>query len=1568
MTSLSDLESLEPIAVVGMSCRFPGAPDVDAFWTNLRDGLCSIREFSEAELRAAGVDPVLFRQPGYVPAHGSIDDAECFDAAFFEISAREAEIMDPQHRLFLECAWAAIEAAGYDPESVGERFGVVAGSGLNGYLLQNLLPAREAANASDLYSLFVANDKDFLSTRVSYKLNLRGPSLNVNTACSSSLVAVQVACQLLWSYQCDGALAGGVSLQVPQHAGYLYQPGGIASPDGRARAFDAAANGTVTGSGVGAVVLKRLADARAAGDTIHALIRGIATNNDGALKAGYTAPSIEGQAAAIAEAAALAGIDPATIGYVEAHGTGTPLGDPIEVAALTQAYGPPATGVRRIGSVKSNIGHLDAAAGVAGLIKAVLALRQEAIPPSLHFQAPNAAIDFESGGFAVCTALTPWPRTSLPRRAGVSSFGIGGTNAHAVLEESPAEPERPVRSGPFLFVLSARSPAALQRTIERLAAHLERRPARPEDVAWTLAAGRKTFRHAAFAVAASTAELVRILRTASLATGERTPSKQRAPSAAASFEALTAVGEAWLAGATVDWPALFAREQPRRVPLPSYPFERTRHWVEPQRDAVLPAEPAPQGERSFFVPSWTEPAPLLEAPSGSLAGSWLVFARETPLERSIVAQLEERGAAIALVPPGLTDFAPFLDTLRQGGRFPERVLHLWTLGEAEAADVQEAGFNTLLRLMRALAQMNCTVREIAVVTSGLAEVHGHERLDPWKASLLGPVSVIPEESPGTSCRCIDLDLEDDADRAAANLMRELGHPAQTPLAAWRGGRRWTPHLAPLELPALANEARPFRRHGSYLITGGLGGLGLIIAEHLATTAHADLTLVSRRALPPPEQWEHLAGRARRRSSVGLPLAELAPEIARLEAQIEAGLAIRSVVDRPGLLETANALAAAYALDYFRRCGAFSGNERRVERAQIYAACSVLPEFRRLVDHLLNLLSRAGWIRIEGERVEVVRDLESAAPAETLRQQACREHPAFAAMFDLLATCAGSYGDALSGRIPAVSVLFPDGGRGRIVEAAERVEEHGNHRVYRTLLAEVLRRLAEGPAERPFRILEIGGGNAIMTGLIAERLRDLKVEYVFTDIGLSFVLAAKAKARELGYEFMSFATFDISRDPAEQGFEPGSFDAVIGLDVVHATPSIRETVANLRSLLAPGGLLALVESARTYAWNDMVWGLAEGWWAFQDPELRNENSPLLSTAAWERALAGCGFTAVRAFPEAPAARARTDCSLILAQSGDPAARAEAGEAEPAGSDAGLFAALVRIRKSARSLAVRRADVADEAAMSRVLAEAEARGAIDGVIHAAAVEHKALIASRERPVEEAEFRPKVLGTLVLERLFRDRPLDFMVLCSSITAVVGGAGQVGYCAANAFLDAFAVRRSRERRDFTVSIDWGRWQGVGLARDFESWHHSRTGRELQGGMTVAEGLEALERILVHRVGPRVAVVPAEWRPAARGPSNGALAEPARSLPAPATDAAAIERQLAQIWCSILGTPEFDRQATFQELGGDSLIGIQMIARIREQLGVQLPIHAVFDSPTVDALALRIVREQAVEMEEGSL
>ena len=486
----------DEIAVVGMDGRFPGAPDLDTFWSNIRSGVESVVPISDDELRAHGIPAALIDHPQYIKAKGVLADVDQFDAGFFAYSPLEATIMDPQQRIFLEVAWHALESAGHDPARFPGSVGVYAGIGMNTYAF-DLYADRQLVESIGGYQAMISNDKDFLSPRVSYKLDLHGPSVTVQSACSTSLVAIHLACQSLLAGECDMALAGGVRVSVPQKEGYLHQEGGIHSPDGHCRPFDAKSGGTVRGDGAGVVVLRRLEDALADGDTIRAVIKGSAVNNDGARRVGFTAPGVEGQAKVIGEALDVAGVEPDTIGYVDGHGTATELGDPIEIAALTQAYrAAGATGRQRvgIGSTKSNIGHLDAAAGVAGVIKTVLALEHGEMPPSLHFESPNPAIDFASSPFFVNAELRPWPRHGAPRRAGVSSMGIGGTNAHVVLEEAP----EPAPAGPAcshqLLVLSARSRAALDTATDALRRHLEAHPELPlADVAHTLRVGRKAF-------------------------------------------------------------------------------------------------------------------------------------------------------------------------------------------------------------------------------------------------------------------------------------------------------------------------------------------------------------------------------------------------------------------------------------------------------------------------------------------------------------------------------------------------------------------------------------------------------------------------------------------------------------------------------------------------------------------------------------------------------------------------------------------------------------------------------------------------------------------------------------------------------------------------------------------------------------------------------------------------------------------------------------------------------------------------------------------------------------------
>jgi amino acid adenylation domain-containing protein/non-ribosomal peptide synthase protein (TIGR01720 family) len=483
----------EEVAVIGMAGRFPGAADPAELWRNLRAGVESITVFGDAELLAAGVDPALLADPRYVKARGVLAGIELFDAAFFGMSPREAAITDPQQRIFLECAWEALEQAGIDAATCPERIGVYGGSALSSYMLAQLV-ALGPARQDEIWQLLLANDKDTLASRVSYKLNLRGPSVVVQTACSTSLVAVHLARQGLLDYECDVALAGGVSIRTPQTIGHLYQEEGIFSPDGHCRPFDAGAQGTVFSNGAGVVVLKRLSEALAGGDGVRAVIKGSAINNDGAVKAGFTAPGLEGQAEVVARALALAGVHPETVGYVEAHGTGTPLGDPIEVAALTRAFraGTGKRGFCALGSVKGNIGHLDSAAGVAGLIKTVLALERRELPASLHFARPNPALDLEASPFYVNDRLRPWEAGATPRRAGVSSLGVGGTNAHVVLEEAPPAPAAAAGRPWQLLVLSAMTESALASAGARLSEHLDRRPDQElADVAFTLAAGRQ---------------------------------------------------------------------------------------------------------------------------------------------------------------------------------------------------------------------------------------------------------------------------------------------------------------------------------------------------------------------------------------------------------------------------------------------------------------------------------------------------------------------------------------------------------------------------------------------------------------------------------------------------------------------------------------------------------------------------------------------------------------------------------------------------------------------------------------------------------------------------------------------------------------------------------------------------------------------------------------------------------------------------------------------------------------------------------------------------------------------
>ncbi|WP_206794153.1 beta-ketoacyl synthase N-terminal-like domain-containing protein [Amycolatopsis sp. MtRt-6] len=808
------------VALVGMAGRFPGAADVEQLRRNLAAGISGLRELTDSELTAAGVDPAT---PGHVRVGGPVaGGVETFDAAAFGLGAREAETLEPHHRLLLECAWEALERAGYRPADPGLPVGLFAGCAFPDYLTRNLTGLAAEPGGKPLLSAGV--ERDSLTSLVSYKLGLRGPAITVQTYCSTSLVAVHLACQSLLTYECDLALAGGAALPLPQTGGHVHAEGDILSPDGRVRALDAEANGTVMGSGAAVVALKRLEDALADGDVVHAVILGSAVNNDGRDRAGYPAPGVAGQAAVVDTALAVAGVKPETVGYVECHAVGTPLGDSIELAALNRVFGPGRAAPCVLSSVKPSIGHLDRASGVTSLIRAALNLRDGVLPGTFGFRTPNPAL---GDRFTVLPADAPWPADGVPRRAGVSSFGVGGTNAHVVLEEPPSRVPRH-SSGPHVLTFSAGDRGALDEVTARLRAHLAAHPALDlGDVAFTLQVSRGHFALRRAVVVRDQADALAALAdpgrwidgetrrrdprvrliagtgsdwTATAAAAHRLLAGAEVPAPAATREgALSAVSAGltrlgvrldegapetvvveagflaeellamlarlWLAGCTVDWPALH-RGEGRRVELPPYPFQRKRFWVE-----AAPSRPA------AHVPSWRlDPQPLsgLERRLRA-AGPWLVFAG-SPVGEALASRITLAGAEVTTVRPGpgfaLLDTGDFVvgpgdlpELQRSLVVVPRTVVHGFALGGApgdiEAAAELWPGMVTL--------------------TSGAVGVLGPDLTTPSHAGLTG-----------LTARHVDVGPEAAIDQVLAAVLK-----GETPLAV-RGDQSWRLHHEPWE--------------------------------------------------------------------------------------------------------------------------------------------------------------------------------------------------------------------------------------------------------------------------------------------------------------------------------------------------------------------------------------------------------------------------------------------------------------------------------------------------------------------------------------------------------------------------------------------------------------------------------------------------------------------------------------------------------------------------------------------------------------------------------------------------
>lgn len=889
------------VAIIGLSGKFPGARDIAEFWRNLCNGVEAISRFTAEEVIAAGVEPELLQDPNYVKAWGALDDIDRFDAQFFGYTPREAEVLDPQQRLFLEECWKGLENAGYDATKFQGLIGVYASMGMNTYA-QYLKETSSSIGLAGDYRIMISNDKDFLATRVAYKLNLEGPGVTVQSACSSSLVAIHLACQSLRQRESDLALAGGVSIRLPQKSGYLYQEGMILSPDGHCRAFDAAANGTVGGNGVGVVVLKRLEDAVAAGDNIWAVIKGSAINNDGALKIGYTAPSIQGQAGVIAAAQAKAGVDPGEITYIEAHGTGTPLGDPIEFQALTKVF----TGGKTVkenycalGSVKTNIGHLDAAAGVAGLIKTVLALRYRKLPPSLNFKQPNPQINLEDSPFYINNTLRDWKSSSTPLKAGVSSFGIGGTNAHVVLEEAPVIKSAPSDKTEYLLIFSAKTKKALNKMALNFAGFLkENTELNLADIEYTLQMGRREFEYRRFLICSSIQEAVEVLEDI-----EKGPQRFYDNTEFVNTEnqsividnpgdySLRELGWNWIKGATIDWEKLYTGQSRKRVDLPTYPFERQSYWAGKStaiERPVLSGKKRPNLNEWFYTPIWKQSISFTQAynDGNSHLRTLLVLKDRESFSDLLVHDLRKHGHKVITVTAGGTyrqkdrvsyqldmgdasHYRKLLADLAGTEVIPEIIVNLLGLTETRRLETAEERLNngemlfySMMYLAQAIGEQRRTTGrlQLKVITNNTHKIFNEAVLYPEKILSMGACRVIPLEYPSINCAGIDCVLPelDSPERLKLVdlLIAEILSDSKERMVAYRGLVRWHQDYEPVKLDRRNTGAIRLKKQGVYVITGGMGGLGTVIADYLAETTQARLVLIGRSEFPDIDQWDN----------------------------------------------------------------------------------------------------------------------------------------------------------------------------------------------------------------------------------------------------------------------------------------------------------------------------------------------------------------------------------------------------------------------------------------------------------------------------------------------------------------------------------------------------------------------------------------------------------------------------------------------------------------------------------------------------------------------------------------
>ena len=1506
------------IAIVGMAGRFPGAKNIDEFWRNLRDGVESIRFFTDEELKALGVDDSTLADPNYVKAVATLDDPEYFDATFFDMTPKEAEITDPQHRVLLECAWEALESAGYDPETFKAPAGVYAGATINTYLLLNILSNPDFLNTLDDAQINIGNGGDFITTRISYKLNLKGPSHVIQSACSTSLVAVHVACQSLLNEECDLALAGGVSINVKHRYGYHHAPGGITSLDGHCRAFDAKAQGTIFASGVGIVVLKRMQDALANRDFIHAVIKGSAINNDGSSKVGYTAPSVDGQAGVIAEALANAGVHPETIGYVEAHGTGTPLGDPIEIQSLTKAFRA-STDLKRfcaIGSVKTNIGHLDAAAGVAGLIKTVLALKHKMIPPSLHFQQPNPKIDFQNSPFFVNSQLSKWDSPDTPRRAGVSAFGVGGTNAHVILEEAPSHVAT-TGSRPWqLLVLSAKNAASLEDATTKLKEYLqEGTEAELADIAYTLKVGRKEMSHRRVIVCEEKADAITAM--GSMDAQRVYTGKQQASDRPVVF--MFPGQGAQYVNMGLD---LYQHEPVFRKEIDqSCELLKGRLGID-LRNLLYPANgDVESSARQLSQTRFTQPA--LFVIEYALARLWMSWGirPQAMIGHSI-------GEYVAACLAGVFTLQDALALISERARMMQELPD----GSMLAVPYAKEKLQPLLREKLSLAAINAPNQ---CVVSG--PVRAIEELEKY-LNENGSVGRRLQTSHAFHSEMIDLIIKRFADCVGQVELQPPSIPFISNLTGtwmtqedavdpdyWAKQMRNTVLFADGVQELLKQPARVFLEVGP----------GQALSKYVKRQpdgAPERLTIAS------------LPSRNDKQSEMPLLLRQLgALWVAGVEVDWSGSYSDEKRRRLP--LPTYSFERRRYWIEPAKssRHGSRTEQGKKPEIAEWF----YMPSWKRTLPPRLSetgklKMARRVWLVFDnGSKlaISIIRRLEEeglSAVVVKAGEQFARDNdwcftinPTSPEAYAALARRLSNMGDAQI-EVLHLWTLTPSA---NTLPTSDQSGESLDFGFYSLLF--LIQALESQTLEAPVHITVIS--NQIATVTCSEPASPDKA----TLIGLCKVIPQE-------HRNFSCRVIDTGIPEADGWREKKLVE------------------------------LLLAEMAADCKEDMVAYRCGQRWAQITEPinvsNSAQEISPLRKNGVYliTGGLARTGLAVAEHLAEAAQAR------LVVIESAGIPARGEWSGWIASHSEQDVVSRRIRSAQRLEGFGAQllfvNADVSVREQMKEAITQAvEQFGNIDGVIHSAAVDRKWLFRSL-RDIDRIEcdryFRQTHDTLVAMEEALSDRELDFCILFSSLSSWLGGVGSVVHTSSNLYMETFARLHNQSDRMPWIIINWDAW----LLKDEMEQVAAINADLARLAISFEEGIEVFRRILSHGLTDQVMISTADLsaeleqrlysgqRPS---PNQESIIRPEYLHPRPQIESnyvaasSELERSIASIWQGALGIEQVGIDDNFFELGGDSLIAIQVASQLKKELNIDVQVVSLYEQLTVRLLADLLTAEQ---------